>query len=182
MKTKLLAMMLLAGGSMFAQTRFSIGMSGGHGGGFYQPPPYASNIPPCPGPDYTWVDGYWSQDYGRNIWVDGYWDRQPFRGGYQVAPRFDNRFHDRDDRRGLLAASKKTETEASTRVDISAGKTAIRPVVPAKARHAILGRIKTRIRTVGIAAVQTAKTTAWETITQTDSEAANQPIGEQVTA
>ncbi len=101
MKTKLLAMMLLAGGSMFAQTRFSIGMSGGHGGGFYQPPPYASNIPPCPGPDYTWVDGYWSQDYGRNIWVDGYWDRQPFPGGYQVAPRFDNRFHDRDDRRGL---------------------------------------------------------------------------------
>jgi hypothetical protein len=92
MKTKLLAMMLLAGGAMFAQTRFSIGVGfGGQGAGFYQPPPsYASNIPPCPGPDYTWVDGYWSQDYGRNTWVAGYWNRQPFSSGYHVAPRFDN--------------------------------------------------------------------------------------------
>ena len=88
MKTKLLAMMLLAGGSMFAETRLSIGIGfGGHGAGFYQPPPsYASIIPPCPGPDYTWVDGYWY--------------RQPFISTYQVAPRFDNRY-DRDDRRGL---------------------------------------------------------------------------------
>jgi len=96
-------MMLLAGSSMFAQTRFSIGVGfGGHGAGFYQPPPsYASNIPPCPGPDYTWVDGYWSQDYGRDTWVAGYWYRQPFISTYQVAPRFDNRFHDGDDRRGF---------------------------------------------------------------------------------
>jgi hypothetical protein len=103
MKTKLLAMMLLAGGSMFAQTRFSIGIGfGGHGAGFYQPPPsYASNIPPSPGPDYIWVDGYWSQDYGRSTWVPGYWNRQPFTSGYQVAPRFDNRFDD-DDRRGFV--------------------------------------------------------------------------------
>jgi hypothetical protein len=105
MKTKLLAMMLLAGGSIFAQTRVSIGVGfGGHGGaGFYQPAPsyaYASNIPPCPGPDYTWVDGYWSQDYGRNNWVAGYWNRQPFSSGYQVAPRFENRFNDGDNRRG----------------------------------------------------------------------------------
>jgi hypothetical protein len=99
MKTKLLAMMLLAGGSMFAQTRFSVGIGfGGQGAGFYQPPPsYASNIPPCPGPDYTWVDGYWSQNYGRNTWVAGYWNRQLFSNGYQVAPRFDNRFNDGDD-------------------------------------------------------------------------------------
>ena len=48
MKTKLLAMMLLAGGSMFAQTRFSIGLGfGTQGGEFYQAPPaYAANIPP----------------------------------------------------------------------------------------------------------------------------------------
>jgi len=103
MKTKLLAMMLLAGSSMFAETRFSVGVGfGGHGGGFYQAPPsYASNIPPCPGPGYTWVDGYWSQDYGRNVWVSGYWYRQPYSSGYLVAPRFDNRFHDGDDRRGF---------------------------------------------------------------------------------
>ena len=103
MKTKLLAMMLLAGGSMFAQSRFSIGIGfGGHGAGFYQPPPsYASNISPCPGPDYTWVDGYWSQNYGRNTWVAGYWNRQPITSGYQVAPRFDNRFNDGDERQGF---------------------------------------------------------------------------------
>ena len=102
MKTKLLAMMLLAGGSMFAQTQFSVGVGfGGRGAGFNQPPlAYASNIPPCPGPDYTWIDGYWSQDYGRQTWVAGYWSRQPFVSGYRVAPRFDNRFRD-DDRRGL---------------------------------------------------------------------------------
>ena len=108
MKTKLLAMMLLAGGSMFAQTRVSIGIGlGGHGAGFYQPPPsyaYASNIPPCPGPDYIWVDGYWAQDYGRNTWVAGYWNRQPFSSEYQVAPRFDNRFNDGGHRQGFTRA------------------------------------------------------------------------------
>ena len=103
MKTKLLVMMLLAGGAMFAQTRFSIGIGvGEYGAGFYQPPSsYASNIPPCPGPDYTWVDGYWSQDYGRNTWVAGYWYRQPFSSDYQVAPSFEHRFHDGDDRQGF---------------------------------------------------------------------------------
>jgi hypothetical protein len=45
MKTKLLAMMLLAGGSMFAQTRFSVGIGvGGHGAGFYQPSPYRQSF------------------------------------------------------------------------------------------------------------------------------------------
>jgi hypothetical protein len=103
MKTKLLAVMLLAGGSMFAQTRFSVGVGfGGEGAGFNQPPPsYAYDIPPSPGPDYFWVDGYWSQDYGQNTWIAGYWNRQPFSGGYQVVPRFDNRFNDRDDQRGF---------------------------------------------------------------------------------
>src|SRR5438552_12887399 len=102
MKTKLLAMMLLAGGSMFAQTRFSVGVGFG-GGGFNQAPAqYVSNIPPCPGPGYTWVDGYWSQDYGRQFWVNGYWTApQPFIGGYLAAPRFDFRFNDRGDRRGF---------------------------------------------------------------------------------
>jgi hypothetical protein len=99
MKTKLLAMMLLAGGSIFAQTRFSIGLGfGSQGAGFYQAPPaYAANIPPCPGPGYTWVNGYWSNDYGREVWVNGYWNAPVFTG--YVAPRFDNHFVDRDDRR-----------------------------------------------------------------------------------
>jgi len=89
---------------MFAQSRFSVGIGfGGNDGGFYQPPPaYASNIPPCPGPGYTWVDGYWSQDYGRPVWVAGFWSApSSFSVGYQFAPRFDNRFRDGDDRRAF---------------------------------------------------------------------------------
>ena len=99
MKTKLLAMMLLAGGSIFAQTRFSIGLGfGTQGGGFYQAPPaYASNIPPCPGPGYTWVDGFWRNDYGRRTWVAGYWNAPVLT--YRSAPRFDNHFAGRNDRR-----------------------------------------------------------------------------------
>lgn len=51
MKPKILAVMLLAGGSMCAKTRFSVGIGvSGQGGGFYQPPPsHAYDIPPCPG-------------------------------------------------------------------------------------------------------------------------------------
>ncbi len=99
MKTKMLAMMLLAGGTMFAGPRFSIGVGfGTQDAGFYQAPPaYAANIPPCPGPGYTWVDGYWTNDYGRQVWVPGFWNAPVVT--YQVAPRFDNRFVVRDDRR-----------------------------------------------------------------------------------
>jgi WXXGXW repeat (2 copies) len=101
MKTKLLAMVLLAGGSMFAQNRFSIGIGiGGYAPGYY--PQYSSVqavVPPCPGPDYTWVDGYWSPYGGRNAWVSGYWARPAYAGGYYVAPRYaqpryDNRYYD----------------------------------------------------------------------------------------
>jgi hypothetical protein len=91
MKTKLLAMMLLAGGSMFAGPRFSIGV------GFGTPPAYAANIPPCPGPGYTWVDGYWTNNYGRQVWVPGFWNAPVV--SFQVAPRFDNHFVARDDHR-----------------------------------------------------------------------------------
>ena len=83
MKTKLMALVLLAGGSMFAQTRFSIGIGiGGYQPGYLAAPAYAHIQPPCPGPDYDWVDGYWSRDSRRNTWIDGYWTRQPYRRGY----------------------------------------------------------------------------------------------------
>ena len=81
MKTKLLAMILLAGGTtMFAQTRFSVGVNvGGAGAGFFQSaPPPNYFVPTRPGSDYFFVDGYWAQDHRRRHWVAGFWDG--FRG------------------------------------------------------------------------------------------------------
>ena len=84
MKTKLLVMMLVAGGSMFAQTRFSVGIN--FGGPRYAPPvAVAAYRPMAPGPGYVWVDGY-TDEYGN--WVDGYWALPPYAGAYWVAPRY----------------------------------------------------------------------------------------------
>uniref|UniRef100_Q01W66 Putative signal peptide protein n=1 Tax=Solibacter usitatus (strain Ellin6076) TaxID=234267 RepID=Q01W66_SOLUE len=101
MKTKLglLGVALLAGGTLFAQPRISVGIGvGGYGPGVYPPPAYAQQYaPPCPGPDYTWVDGYWGP---RNVWVSGFW-RAPAYPRY-VAPRYSNSYrgYDRNDFRG----------------------------------------------------------------------------------
>ena len=73
---------------MFAQPRFSVGIGvGGYGQGYYPPPAYSQYMPPCPGPDYAWVDGYWIPRGGRNVWISGYW-RNPYVSGYRVAPRY----------------------------------------------------------------------------------------------
>src|SRR5438270_1784742 len=94
MTTKLLALTLLAGGAMFAQTRFSITIgSGGYNRGYYAQAPYAAVQPPCPGPDYSWTDGYYS---GQSSWVPGQWSRQQYNGyqnqsGYADQRRYNNR-------------------------------------------------------------------------------------------
>ena len=81
MKTKLLAMTLLAGSALFAETHFSIGVGvGGYGNGYYAPPPpVVRYAPPYPGPGYTWVEGYWGP---RHRWQRGYWDRTYYRRGF----------------------------------------------------------------------------------------------------
>jgi len=97
MKTKFFALMILAASSVFAQTRFSIGVNigGGYRPGYYAPAPvyapapaYVVDTPPCPGPGYTWVGGYWDGDgYGRTF-IQGYW-RAPYASyGYVAAPRY----------------------------------------------------------------------------------------------
>jgi len=59
MKSKMLAGLLLAGGSLFAGPRISVGVR------FGAPAPVAPTyvdrdyVPPCPGPDYVFIDGYW---------------------------------------------------------------------------------------------------------------------------
>jgi len=104
MKTKLVVAMLLAGSSMFGETHFSIGI--GVGGYGYAAPPVVAYAPPCPGPGYTWVAGYWDQAGSRRYWRDGYWAAPVYNGGYQAVYGFDrDRYEgrrysgDRDDRR-----------------------------------------------------------------------------------
>jgi hypothetical protein len=106
MKTKLMAMALLAAGSMFAQTRFSVGISvGGHGHGYYAPvAPVRAFVPVRPGLDYDWVEGYWVRDRWNARWVPGYWVRRPHRSGfyvdrYRINDRRDDRRYDDRDRR-----------------------------------------------------------------------------------
>ena len=108
MKTKLLVGLLLAGSSLFAAPRVSIGI--GIGGYGYVPPPvvvyappYPVYAPPYPGYGYSWVDGYWYQVGPRRLWRAGYWAPPVYgrayvgRGyygggyygrGYRVSPRY----------------------------------------------------------------------------------------------
>jgi hypothetical protein len=90
MKTKLMGLLLVAGGSLFAQTRFAVGVQFG-APGYYQAAPAApvrvgvtDYRPPCPGPGYVWVDGYYD---GYGNWYNGYWALPPYAGAYWVAPR-----------------------------------------------------------------------------------------------
>ena len=78
---KLLAVLLLAGGSMFgAQVSFGIRIG-------EPPPPRVIRVRPrAPGPDYFWVDGYWYPVNGRYRWHEGYWTRPPFAGARWIAP------------------------------------------------------------------------------------------------
>ena len=67
MKSKLIALVLLAGGSAFAQTRFSFSIGTG-GPGYYAPPPvyYAPARPYFYRHDREWGGaGYWGEDFHR---------------------------------------------------------------------------------------------------------------------
>jgi hypothetical protein len=89
MKTKWMALAILAGtlmtgSSLFAQSRFSVGIGIG-APGYYAPPPVAVYRPPYPGPGYYWVDGYYDP-YG--AWIAGYWAAPAYGYGYGYAPRY----------------------------------------------------------------------------------------------
>jgi hypothetical protein len=82
MKSKLLAMVLLGGSSLWAGSNFNIGISIGNqrpGRYVVQPPPppaprYA--VPRSPGRNYVWVPGYWAWAGNRYVWQNGFWTRQ----------------------------------------------------------------------------------------------------------
>jgi hypothetical protein len=50
------------------------------------PAPRAYRVPPRPGPDYEWIEGYWYPDRGHYKWHDGYWTHPPYAGAYWVSP------------------------------------------------------------------------------------------------
>jgi hypothetical protein len=92
MKTKLIIATLIAGSSLFAETRISVGIGvGGHG---YAAPPAVAYRPAYPGSGYMWVDGYWDHAGPRRFWHNGYWARHSYGRSYAVAPRYDGNRYD----------------------------------------------------------------------------------------
>ena len=53
------------------------------------PPPRGYRVPPQPGPDYVWIEGYQYPENGHYVWHNGYWTRPPYEGAYWVAPYYD---------------------------------------------------------------------------------------------
>jgi hypothetical protein len=102
MKTKLLAVLLLAGSSMFAAPRFYFGVGVG-ARPYYGHRSYAAPLPVVrynptvrpvyPGPGYSWIDGYNYPVGPRYEWRAGYWARPPYRGAYWVAPRYSGHYY-----------------------------------------------------------------------------------------
>jgi hypothetical protein len=50
------------------------------------PAPRGYRVPPRPGADYVWVEGYQYPQGSSYRWHDGYWTRPPYEGAYWVAP------------------------------------------------------------------------------------------------
>ena len=76
---KILAGLILAGGTLLAGPRISIGVGLGV-------PVAPAPVVVAPGPGYGWVDGYWYFSGGHRLWHAGYWRapvvREGFRGGF----------------------------------------------------------------------------------------------------
>ncbi len=94
MKTKLMALLLLAGCSAFAGPRvfFGVGVGIGPAYGYYAapppPPPVVSYIAPAPAASYVWVPGYYYPAGPRFVWRAGYWARPPYAHAVWVGPRW----------------------------------------------------------------------------------------------
>jgi hypothetical protein len=67
-----------------ASAQVSFGVTIGHA----PPAPHVYHVPPRPGPNYEWVEGYWYPVSGKYHWHDGYWTRVPYAGAYWVQPYY----------------------------------------------------------------------------------------------
>lgn len=92
MKTKLLALLLMAGSTVFAAPRVFFGVGIGVGGGYYSPapppPPPVVYSAPVYRPGYTWVGGYYYPVGPSWRWHEGYYARPPYAGAVWVGPRY----------------------------------------------------------------------------------------------
>lgn len=92
MKTKLLALFLVAGASAFAKTHVFVGIGVGPAYGprpyVAAPPPRVAYVAPAPRPGYVWISGYYYPVGARRVWRPGYWVRPPHPHAVWVAPRY----------------------------------------------------------------------------------------------
>jgi YXWGXW repeat-containing protein len=52
-------------------------------------------LPPTPGPEFIWIQGYWYPQGRRYRWHEGYWTRPPYPGARWVGPHHDGeRFYE----------------------------------------------------------------------------------------
>jgi hypothetical protein len=82
LQTVAISALLLAPASV-AQAQVTFGVRIG-------PPPAerAYRVPPQPGPDYVWIEGYQYPQGSRYVWHNGYWTRPPYAGAYWVEPYY----------------------------------------------------------------------------------------------
>lgn len=94
MKSKLLALVFLAGSAAFAGPRVFFGVGVGYAAPapvvVYAPPPapVVAYVPRAPGPGYAWVGGSYYPAGPRWAWRPGYWARPPYARSYWVGPRY----------------------------------------------------------------------------------------------
>ena len=81
----LLAGVLLFAGGVGAHAQVSIGIQIGAP----PPPRVLAVIPPTPGPDFVWIDGYWYPVGHHYRWHGGYWTRPPYPGARWIVPHHD---------------------------------------------------------------------------------------------
>jgi hypothetical protein len=92
---KILALMVLAGGSLFAAPGVFVGVHIGGGPRYYAPPPPPPVVayrPAYPGPGYSWIGGYYVPVGGRYAWHNGYWGRPPYAHATWVGPRYERSY------------------------------------------------------------------------------------------
>ena len=73
------ALLLTSASAAHAQINFGIRIGA-------PPAARAYRVPPQPGPEYVWVEGYQYPQGSHYKWHDGYWTRPPYAGAYWVEP------------------------------------------------------------------------------------------------